>query len=74
MTLTISITALFVALIALAVSFGQFVLTARVQMAADKIIDAWDDKTQKVDLSVQVDQAETEAETVEQHWYRKDLN
>lgn len=72
MTLAISITALFLALIALAAALGQFVLTARVQLAADKIIDAWDDKTAKVDLNAQVQAAE--AELVEQHWYRKDLN
>ncbi len=72
--IALSVAAFLFSIIALAAAFGQFVLTARVQMAANKIVEAWDDKTEEIDLDGQVDQAETEAQVVEQHWYKKDLN
>lgn len=68
MTIAISITALLFSLTSLASAVGQLILTARVNLAAQAIIDAWDDKTE-VDLQVKVQSAE-----VERHWYRKDLN
>lgn len=60
MITAISITALLFSLLALACAAGQLVLTAKVQLAADKIPDNWEDKTAK-------------AETP-RHWYNRDLN
>lgn len=73
-TTCIAVAALLFALIALACAAGQFVLTAKVQAAADKIIGNWEDRTAKVDLSHHVEESELEAAETERHWYRKNLN
>jgi hypothetical protein len=64
-TTCIAVAALLFALIALACAAGQFVLTAKVQIAADKIIDNWEDKAAKV---------ETAKADTPRHWYNRDLN
>lgn len=64
-TTCIAVAGLLFSLLALACAAGQFVLTAKVQLAADKILDNWEDKTDKVETA--------KAETP-RHWYNRDLN